>query len=105
MLGEFEQVVMLAVLRVARDAYAVPVREEIERATGRDVTLGSIYKTLDRLERKGLVRSHTGAPTAERGGRRTRCYAVTPAGVRALRQSLTALRRLAAGLDIGVETP
>ena len=103
MLGELEQVVLLGVIRVGKDAYGVPVHDEIQRRAGRDLTLGTIYKTLTRLEEKGLVVSRIGAPTAERGGRRTRCYAVTPAGKRALEASLRALRRMSAGLDVGLE--
>src|SRR3954454_2627344 len=103
MLGELEQVVLLAVLRVGKDAYGVPVHDEIQRRAGRDLTLGTIYKTLTRLEDKGLVTSRIGEPTPERGGRRTRCYAVTPAGRRELQASIRTLRRMAAGLDVGLE--
>jgi PadR family transcriptional regulator PadR len=103
MLGELEQIVLLAVLQVGDDAYGVPVHDELRRRTGRDITLGTIYKTLSRLEEKGFVASRVGAPTAARGGRRTRCYAVTSAGRRELRTSLRALRRMAAGLDVGLE--
>jgi PadR family transcriptional regulator len=103
MLGELEQIVLLAVLRVGKDAYGVPVHDEIQRTAGRDLTLGTIYKTLARLEEKGLASSRIGAPTEERGGRRTRCYAVTAAGRRSLRASLHALNRMTAGLDVGLE--
>ena len=103
MLGELEQVVLLGVLRVGKDAYGVPVHDEIQRRAGRDLTLGTIYKTLTRLEDKGLVASYIGAPTAERGGRRTRCYTVTAAGKRALQATFKALRHMAAGLDVGLE--
>ncbi|HEX4684406.1 MAG TPA: helix-turn-helix transcriptional regulator [Gemmatimonadaceae bacterium] len=103
MLGELEQIVLLAVLQVGDDAYGVPVHDELYRRTGRDITLGTIYKTLSRLEDKRFVASHVGAPTAARGGRRTRCYAVTSAGRRELRASLRALRHMAAGLDVGLE--
>jgi len=103
MLGELEQLVILAVLHSGRDAYGVPVHNEIKRRVGRELTLGTIYKTLSRLEEKGLVTSRIGEPTPERGGRRTRCYAVTPAGRRELQTSLKALRRMAAGLDVGLE--
>jgi DNA-binding PadR family transcriptional regulator len=102
MLGEFEQLVLLALLRVGDEAYAVPVHEELVRC-GRDLTLGTIYKTLARLEEKGLVESYTGEPTARRGGRRKRLYVVTTAGQRALRQSLVTIRRLAVGLGFGLE--
>ena len=94
---------MLAVLRVGDSAYGVPVHEEIVRLAGRDLTLGTVYKTLSRLEEKGFVRSHEGDPTPQRGGRRTRCFAVTTAGRKSLESSLTTLRRMAGGLDVGLE--
>jgi len=103
MLGELEQLVILGVLHAGRDAYGVPVHDEIQRRAGRDLTLGTIYKTLSRLEEKGLVSSRIGEPTAQRGGRRTRCYAVTPAGRRELQASIRTLRRMASGLDVGLE--
>ena len=103
MLGELEQLVLLGVLRVGKEAYGVPVHNEIQRRAARDLTLGTIYKTLTRLEEKGLVVSHVGAPTPERGGRRTRCYVVTPAGKRSLQASLRVLQRMASGLDVGLE--
>ena len=102
-LGDLEQLVLLAVLRVGRDAYGVPVHQAILTRAGRDLTLGSIYKTLARLETKGLVTSRIGAPTALRGGRRTRCYSVTAVGKRTLQASMQSLQRMAAGLDVGLE--
>jgi PadR family transcriptional regulator PadR len=68
-LGEFEQLVLLALLRLGDSPYAVPVREEICRRTGRAVSLGAVYKTLERLDGKGYVSSFSGDPTPERGGR------------------------------------
>jgi PadR family transcriptional regulator, regulatory protein PadR len=103
MLGEFEQVLILAILRVGEDAYGVPIRDEIRRCTGRDVTLGAIYKTLARLSEKGFVTARSGAPTPVRGGRRTRCYTVTAAGRRSIRDSMRGLRTLTAGLDLGLD--
>jgi PadR family transcriptional regulator, regulatory protein PadR len=105
MLGDLEQIVMLALLRVGPEAYGVPVRDEIERCTGRDLTLGTIYKTLTRLEDKGLVASWTGEPTAQRGGRRKKHYKATGAGRVAVRQSIEQLRTLTAGLDVGLKAP
>ena len=102
MLGELEQIVLLAVLRVGDAAYGVPVHDEIVRLTRRDLTLGTVYKTLARLEEKGFVRSYEGDPTPQRGGRRTRCFAVTTAGRRSLESSLATLRRMAVGLDVGL---
>ena len=103
MLGEFEQVVLLAILRVGDDAYGVPVCDEIRSATGREVTLGALYKTLARLEEKRLVRSRIGDPTPQRGGRRKRHYVVTAAGRRALQATFRTLRTLAAGLELGLD--
>jgi PadR family transcriptional regulator PadR len=103
MLGELEQLVVLGVMHAGAGAYGVPVHDEIQRRAGRDLTLGTIYKTLTRLEDKGLVTSRIGEPTAERGGRRTRCYSVTPAGRRELQLSIRALRSMASGLDVGLE--
>jgi DNA-binding PadR family transcriptional regulator len=103
MLGELEQLVLLGVMRAGPEAYGVPVHDEIQRRAGRDLTLGTIYKTLTRLEEKGMVTSRVGEPTAQRGGRRTRCYQVTPAGARSLQASIRSLRRMAAGLDVGLD--
>jgi DNA-binding PadR family transcriptional regulator len=98
-LGEFEQVVMLGLLQSGPVAYGVPVWQEIEARTVRSVSLAAVYKTLDRLESKGFVRSRVGDPTAERGGRSKRIYQVTPAGLRALRASLGTLARMTDGLE------
>ncbi len=101
MLGELEQVLLLAIIRVGENAYGVPIRDEVLRCTGRELALGTIYKTVGRLEEKGFVTARTGAPTPVRGGRRTRCYTVTAAGRRGVRHTLAGLRRLSAGLDLG----
>jgi PadR family transcriptional regulator len=103
MLGELEQTVLLGVLQVGAEAYGVPVHDEIQRLTGRDLTLGTIYKTLHRLEAKGLVAARAGEPTPERGGRRTKCYTVTAVGKRSLEATLRSLQRMASGLDVGLE--
>ena len=73
-LGELEQVVLLALARLEDQAYGVSVRQEIERLTARDVSIGALYSALDRLERKGFVSSRMGAPTRERGGRAKRFF-------------------------------
>jgi PadR family transcriptional regulator PadR len=86
-LGDFEQIVLLAVLRLGEDAYGVPVRQEIEQRTGRSLTVGALYRTLDRLEEKGYVSSWFSDPTPERGGRSKRYFHVEPLGMRALRRS------------------
>jgi DNA-binding PadR family transcriptional regulator len=103
-LGELEQVVMLAALRLGDEGYGVSIRDAISRSTGRELTLGTIHKTLVRLEEKGLVASRMGDSAPHRGGRRKRHYAVTPAGLKVLRASISALRRMAAGLAVGLET-
>ena len=98
-LGEFEHVVLLAVLRLDDQAYGVTVRREIELRTRREVSIGAIYATLDRLEAKGYVQSRAGGPTPERGGRSKRFFRVTAQGVSAVNLTHRALRRLAEGLD------
>ena len=98
-LGEFEQVVLLAILRLEDGAYAVSVRDEILRCTGRDVSRGSVYITLDRLETKGFLRSRLADPTPERGGRAKRYYTLRPRAVEALKDSRRALVALWRGLD------
>ena len=98
-LGDFEQLVLLGVLRLADEAYGASIRQEIHARSGRDVSINAVYTTLDRLEGKGLLRSWVGAPTAQRGGRRRKFYAVTPAGVTAMRQAYRALRSMADGLE------
>ena len=98
-LGEFEQLVLLALTRLGHDAYGVPIAEDIVSRTRRDVSLGAVYKTLDRLETKGLIVSRVGAPTPERGGRRKKHYRLLAAGHRALTQALGALRSMTEGLD------
>lgn len=97
-LGEFEQLVLLGVLQCGSDAYGVPVWKELEARTRRGVSVGAVYKTLDRLEAKGCVASALGEPTAERGGRSKRVYRVTAPGLRLLRRSLASLARMADGL-------
>ena len=98
-LGDFEQVVLLAVLRLEVDAYAVPIRTEIERRTRRSVARGALYVTLERLEEKGYVESWLADPTPERGGRPKRYYKIRPAGVNALQHSWSALQRMWEGLE------
>jgi PadR family transcriptional regulator PadR len=97
-LGELEQIVLLAVLRLGDEAYAVPILEQIEAQTGRKVARGALYTALERLEAKGCLRSRVGDPLPERGGRARRYFTVTPAAVRALKASRLALMRLWNGL-------
>lgn len=103
-LGEFEQMVLLAVMQAAQehgDAYGVNVHDELESRTNRRVARGAVYMTLDRLEKKGLLASYLTEPTPERGGRAKRCYRVTKPAVAALRESRRALQRLWEGLLTG----
>lgn len=89
---------MLAVLQLGGEAYGVPVRDEIVERTGRDVARGAVYVTLDRLARKGYLRSRLADATPERGGRPKRYFELTSRGDRVLRQSLAALERMRRGL-------
>jgi PadR family transcriptional regulator PadR len=98
-IGEFEHMVLLAVLRLDDNAYAVTVREEIFKHTSRDLSRGSIYITLDRLESKGFLKSRLGEPTAERGGRAKRYYTLRPAAITTLKESRRALESLWRGLE------
>ncbi len=100
-LGEFEQLVLLAVLRLEEDAYAVTIRSEIQSRTGRSATRGAIYITLDRLEEKGYLKSWMANATPERGGRSRRYYKVQNSGLRALEQSWQSLRSMWQGLKPG----
>src|SRR5438105_779359 len=101
LLGEFEQVVLLAVLRLGDQAYGVPIRQEIETRTRSSVTIGALYSTLDRLENKGLISSVFSEPRPERGGRARRYFRMEPAGVRALQRTREALTMMWEGLDLG----
>ena len=100
-LGEFEQAVLLAILRLGSSAYGVPIRHDLSERLGRPVSVGAIYSALERLERKGFVSSWTGGATAERGGRAKRFYRVEAPGVRALEAARAATRMLWAGLPEG----
>ncbi len=98
-MGEFEQMVLLAALRLGDEAYAVSIMSEIERHTGRRPSHGAVFVALRRLEKRGLVRSRVGTPTESRGGRPPRMVSVQPDAVAMLRDSRTALRSLWRGLD------
>jgi PadR family transcriptional regulator, regulatory protein PadR len=104
-LGEFEHIVILALLRLEDHAYGVTVRQEIELRTHREVSIGAVYATLDRLETKGYVRSHRGDPTPERGGRSKRFFRVTSKGVAAVSRTLRALRSMTEGLSLVWRNP
>ena len=98
-LGQFEHVVLLAILRLGDTAYAPAILEEIESRTGKPASPGSMYVTLDRLEEKGLIRSRLADAADERGGRPRRYVTVTAYGMRELRASRTALLKLWRGLE------
>ena len=98
-LGEFEQLLLLAVLRLGDEAYGADIARELENRAGRTVSRGHLYTSLDRLEAKGLLRWQTAIGTAVRDGLPRRRYTVTPGGIAALRVSRDVLRRMWRGLD------
>lgn len=98
-LGEFEQLVLLAILQLGENVYGVPIVEEIEHRTGRRVVRAAVYVTLRRLEKKGLLRSWMGDPTDDRGGKPRRYVSVEPEGRRLLRESRQAMEEMWRGLD------
>src|SRR5918993_2858208 len=102
-LGDFEQLVLLGVERLQDSAYGAAIRQEIHARSGRDVSINAVYTTLDRLERKGFLKSWVGDPTPQRGGRRRKFYALRPAGVAALRQAYRAFTAMADGLQSRLE--
>src|SRR6202050_2277797 len=99
-LGEFEHIVVLALLRLQDKAYGVTVRQEIELRTRREVSIGAVYATLDRLETKGYIKSYHGDPSPERGGRSKRLFQVTEKGGTAVNRTHRALRSMTEGLDL-----
>ncbi len=99
-LGEFEQVVLLAILRIGEDAYGVTIRSEIEARTSRNPAPGALYTTLDRLEDKGFVNSRMGDPTPQRGGRAKRFFEVSAAGADAVARAQRSYQRLLEGLQL-----
>ena len=100
-IGEFEELVLLAILNQGENAYGVTIREALEQATNRSITIGSLYTTLSRLEEKGLVESWTGEPTAERGGRAKRHYKVKGSAQSLLKEVQAARQRLVSRETIG----
>ncbi len=97
-LGNFELMVMLALIRLGENAYGLPISQEIEEKGRREVALGSVYAALERLEGKGFVLSSLGEPTPERGGRAKRYFRVTAKGLREVRETQRALKNLWQGL-------
>jgi PadR family transcriptional regulator PadR len=99
-LGEFEQVVLLAILRLKDEAYGASIRAEIAACTEREPASGALYTTLDRLEDKGLVRSRFGDPSPQRGGRPKRYFQVTTRGTEAVARAQRSYRRLLQGVTL-----
>lgn len=93
-LGEFELMILLAVIHLGDDAYGVPISRELERHRGRGVSVGSVYAALERMEAKGLVTSTLGDPTPERGGKAKRYFTVTKAGLRQVHETRRVLSKL-----------
>jgi DNA-binding PadR family transcriptional regulator len=98
-LGDFEQLVLLALMRLGPDAYGATIRREIEQRTGRDLAMSAVYVTVDRLEAKGFVRTWIGAPIAERGGRRRKHVTLQPAGRRAVAVAYRRFKAMVDGLE------
>ena len=98
-LGEFEQLVLMALVRLGDDAYGAAIRQEIERAAGEPCSVGALYTTIDRLEKKGLVKTWMGDPTPERGGRPKRMVSITAKGSKEAAAFYKAVQRASAGLS------
>lgn len=101
-LGEFEELVLLAIMKIGKEAYGVPISEAIEEATGKRVSTGALYTTLQRLEEKGFISSEIGEKTLERGGRAKKYFKVESAGKQALRSSHEGKINMIQGLDWGL---
>jgi len=97
-LGEFEQLILFALVELEDNAYGASIGRAIEHRTDRQISAGAIYTALDRLAARGLVTSEVGEPTPERGGRRRKYYSLEPAGAVALSRSVDVIRTMSAGL-------
>lgn len=104
LIGEFEQVVLLSLLRLGNGAWGAAIRRDIQDRIGRDLPVSVVYVTLQRMEKKGWVKSYVGEPARERGGRRRRHYLIDTRGEHALGRSWRALRRMTEGLEERLET-
>lgn len=102
-LGGFQQLVMLAVVRLGNEAYGTRIQDELERTVDRAVAISTVYVTMERLERRGYVASWLADPTPIRGGKAKRFYRVTKAGLKALQQSRAELKRMWRGLESQLE--
>jgi DNA-binding PadR family transcriptional regulator len=105
LLGDFEQLVLFALARLGDGTYGAEIRRDIESRTGRDLSISAVYITLDRLEKKGLVRCSVGEPTAERGGRRRKHVELLPAGARAAAYAFRTFTAMTEGLEHRFRTP
>ncbi len=99
LLGPHEQIVLLAIMHIGDDAHGMTIRREVEERSGRSPSLGAVYTTLDRLRRKGFVRSQRGEATAQRGGRAKRFYRITAEGRRAIFEAQELLKSMTEGLS------
>ncbi|TDF35436.1 PadR family transcriptional regulator [Alteromonadaceae bacterium M269] len=99
-LGEFEQVALLALIRLGDEAYGANIRQLIHNQVDRDVAIGALYSTLERLEKKGMVSSYLGEPTAERGGRPKRYFAITASGEQGLKRSRDMMNNMWQGVSL-----
>src|SRR5262249_36248188 len=99
LLGEFEQLVLLALIRLGNGAYGVAIRREIRERTGRDAAIGTVYMALGRLEKKKMIASYVGLPTAERGGRRRKHYLILTDGEHAVGRAYRAVTAMAQGVE------
>jgi PadR family transcriptional regulator PadR len=98
-LGEFEYLLLSAAAKLGKDAYGAAIRQEIEDVTGRNCSIGALYTTLDRLEKKGLVNTWMGEATAQRGGRAKRMVRVTASGVKAASEFYNSIRKVSRGVS------
>ena len=103
LLGEFEQVVLLSLLRLGNGTWGAAIRRDIQERIGRELPVSVVYVTLQRMERKGWVKSYVGEPTRERGGRRRRHYLIDTPGQHALGRSYRALMKMSEGLETTLE--
>lgn len=104
-LGEFEMLVLLALLRLGNGAFGAAILREIRERTGREIAIGALYMTLGRLEAKKMICSYTGEPTHQRGGRRRKHYLMDTAGHQALGRAYRTLRAMSEGFEKQLETP
>jgi DNA-binding PadR family transcriptional regulator len=102
-LGEFEVLILLAIVRLKSEAYGATIHKEIEVRTGRSIAIGAIYTGLARLQKSGFVKATIGEPTPQRGGRRKKYYEIEPAGAQALAHSVNAFRQMTAGIEGDLE--